>query len=155
MENENNQEQELEETTEETSEESGDSNDNLEAELAKYKAIADRKTKQLDKMKEGLTDDNKHKEVKPVTEVQRLERLELKVDGYSEQEIDFILKNGGKEATGDEMVSSAIEAKRAKDKSEDATPEGSSKSPIFKRFTQDDLNKMSLEDLEKHIPKEE
>lgn len=156
MQNENVQEQELDETLEgqeSTEEQTGDSKD-LEAELAKYKAIAERKTKQLNAIKNGLgEEDNKVKQT-PISSEQRLERLELKTDGYSDREIDFILKNGGKEAVSDEMVNAAIETMRAKDKAESATPDSTGKSPIFKRYTADDVANMPLDELEKMIPRE-
>ena len=154
MENEEVQEQELEETLEETNVDT--TSVDYKAEAAKYKAIADRKAKQLDKLKEGLEEDETNKVTKeqPLSEAERFERLELKVDGYSDVEIDFLLKNGGKDAAGDEMVTAAIEAKRAKDKSEGAVPEGDAKSPVFRRHTQNDLENMSLEQLEEIIPQE-
>jgi len=87
---------------------------------------------------------------------ERFERLELKTEGYSREEIDFIMQNGGSkvlENKDNNLVLDAIEASRKKKKSLDATPSGTNKSPVFQRYSQDDLNGMSLADLEKIIPR--
>jgi hypothetical protein len=81
----------------------------------------------------------------------QLERVNLRLDGYSESEVDFIMRNGGASAKNDEFVQSAIEARRAKEKSEKASPPSSSKSPVFKKHTEDDLKKIPLADLEKLV----
>lgn len=85
----------------------------------------------------------------------RMDRLELKIDGYSDSEIDFIIKHGGKAALENEFVKAAIESTRAKAeaarKAQDATPSGTN-SPIYRKFSQADLNNMSVEELEKILP---
>lgn len=83
---------------------------------------------------------------------QRLDRLELKADGYSPKEIDFIMKQGGLAAKDDEFVQEAIAALREKQKSQDAAPEGSPKSPVYKKYTQAELQDMSVEQLKKILP---
>lgn len=82
----------------------------------------------------------------------RFERIELKTEGYSAEEVDFIMKNGGRSATQNEFVKAAITSMRAKNRSEEATPTSSAKSPVYKRHTRDELMNMSTEDLEKLLP---
>lgn len=86
---------------------------------------------------------------------ERYERLELKIDKYSDEEIDFIMQNGGRKSLDNKLVKSAIEAQRKFVKSEGATPSGSGKSPVFQKFTERDLKNMPLEELEKIIPQGE
>lgn len=83
----------------------------------------------------------------------KLTRLELKTDGYKNEEIDFIMKNGGPSAVNDPFVKAAIDVMRSKSKSEDAIPEGSPKSPVYQKFTEQDLQNMSTAELEKLIPR--
>lgn len=83
----------------------------------------------------------------------KLSRIELQVKGYSEDEIEFIEKVGGKDALGNEYVKTAIEQMRAKKKSEEADPESDSRSPVYKKYTEADLKKMSAAELEKVISK--
>lgn len=156
MENENTQEQELEQNLEENEEnptESPEDNqegsdqeelDKLKAEVAKYKAIAERKEKKLNKPNQEPKSDGD----------ERIDRLELKIEGYSDDEINFIVKNGGKEAKEDEFVQSAIQSMRDKKKSDEATPESTSKSPVLKKYTEEDIKNMPLDQLEKIIPQE-
>lgn len=86
----------------------------------------------------------------------KIERLELKIDGYSEDEVDFIMANGGRAALSSPLVKTAIEASRekanAEKKSEDASPESSPKSPVFKQYTQEQMANMSSDELEKILP---
>jgi hypothetical protein len=84
---------------------------------------------------------------------QDLERIELAAKGYSDEEVEFVMRNGGKKSLNDDLVKAAIDARRAKAKSEDATPQSSPKSPVYKKFTQDELASMPLSELEKIIPK--
>lgn len=80
------------------------------------------------------------------------EKIELKVEGYNNDEIDFIMKNGGREALKNDYVQRAIEAKREQLKAEQAlVSEDTSKSDIEKKYTQDQLSKMSADDLENLI----
>ncbi len=69
-------------------------------------------------------DANKQVSSKPITnsgsDTLKLERLELKVDGYSDEEVAYILKNGGKEALKDPFVISGIEARRVQKAAESA-----------------------------------
>jgi hypothetical protein len=84
----------------------------------------------------------------------KLEKLELRADGYSPDEIEAIMDLGGAKALKNPVVQSAIKAMRAEQKSKDATESVSSRSPVFKKFTQDDLSKMSSAELEKILPQD-
>lgn len=80
---------------------------------------------------------------------ERFERLELRADGYSKDEIDEIMALGGTRVLSSKIVQSAIKTMRADSKSKDAREPLSSKSPVYKKFTQDDLSKMSSKEMEK------
>jgi hypothetical protein len=80
---------------------------------------------------------------------ERLERHELMLKGYSADEVDEIMSLGGQKALGNEIIKAGIEAKRKARKSLEATPSESGKSPIFRKFTEDELRAMPTEELEK------
>lgn len=85
---------------------------------------------------------------------EKLERIELRQDGYSKEEVDAIMELGGSKSLSNPLVKNAIEVMRNKQKSENATESLSSKSPVYKKFTQADLNKMSSKELEAILPHE-
>ena len=62
------------------------------------------------------------------------------------------MRNGGRKALEDPLVSSAIEATRKKAKSQEATPQGTNKSAVYQKFTERDLKGMSAAELEKILP---
>lgn len=62
---------------------------------------------------------------------------------------------GYEEALRSSFVKAALEAIREKKKSTEASPESSFKSPVYKKYTQDELSKMSSKELEKILPKKE
>lgn len=105
----------------------------------KRKAIAYDSVKQTAKKAPVQTEDKD----------ERFERLELRTEGYSKEEIDEIMALGGTKVLNSKLVQSAIKALRAENKSRDAKEPLNSKSPVFKKFTQDDLSKMSAKDMEK------
>lgn len=84
---------------------------------------------------------------------ERLDRLELTQQGYSPDEIEFIMRYGGKQVIEDPIVKAAIQTIRDQKKSEAATPEGSGGSPIFQKHTTDQLKNMTSEQLEKILPR--
>lgn len=100
--------------------------------------------------KENLTT-NKSSSEPPVTRAE-IERLELKTEGYTTDEVDFLMQNGGRQALKNEIAMAGIEAMRKKRKSVEATPSGTGKSAVYQKYTAQDLRKMSAEDLEKIIP---
>lgn len=84
-----------------------------------------------------------------------LEKLNLRQDGYSKEEVDFIMRNGGANAVTDEFVTAGIKALRDQKakatRSEEANPSISSKSPIMRKYNEDQLRDMPTEELEKII----
>jgi uncharacterized protein (DUF1697 family) len=140
-------EEQLEETLEEQSEEESDDIVLSKSEFKKLqrKAIAydaTKETKEVKTAKPTEKTDLSSYEVK-------LERLELRADGYSPDEIDAIQELGGAKALKNPVVQSAIKAMRAEKKSQDAKEPLNSKSPVFKKYTQQDLGKMSASEMEK------
>lgn len=93
--------------------------------------------------------------IKPTQEVnysnERLERIELMQEGYSRDEVDAIMDLGGVGVLDKPIVQSAIKAMRQEKKSKEVSQNLPSKSPIFKKYTDADVKKMSAEELEKLI----
>lgn len=84
----------------------------------------------------------------------RLEKIELKTEGYSDDEIVFIQSNGGKKALENTYVKTAIQTIREQRKAEQATVEAdSAKSDIEKKYSASQLKSMSAEELRKILPK--
>lgn len=97
--------------------------------------------------------DNKTLQTKVANDVsispERLDRIELMQDGYTRDEVDAIMELGGVRMINNPIVQNAIKVLRQEKKSKDVSQNLVSKSPVFKKFTQDDLNKMSSEEMEK------
>lgn len=128
----------------------------LKLENARLKKIADDQKGRADKAEIRLKAKDKPQEQEstnnsPISD-EKYERLELKTDGYSSEEVDHIMELGGLKSLENPLVKEAIANLRKKAKSEDATPSGTAKSPIYQKFTEQDLKRMPLEDLEKLIP---
>lgn len=87
-------------------------------------------------------------ETKTISE-ERLERIELMQEGYSRDEVDEIMELGGRDKLDNPIVQSAIKAMRAEKKSKEASQPLSSKSPVFKKYTQEDFSKMTAAEMEK------
>lgn len=83
---------------------------------------------------------------------ERFERLELKTEGYKSDEVDVLMQNGGRKALDNPIIMAGIEAMRKQAKSKDATPSGTGKSTVYQKYTEQDLKKLPLEELEKIIP---
>lgn len=134
---ENNVEEEtVEEETEETT-------TDWEAEAKKWKAIADRKAKKAEQAAQEPA-------ALPGTEV---ERLTLKVDGYNDEEIAEVMKLGGLKALDNPLVKKAIESMREDRQAENAqVTDGGAKSDFSRKYSPQDLRKMSSEELEKILP---
>lgn len=80
---------------------------------------------------------------------ERFERLELKTEGYTSDEINFILKNGGRQALEDPYVKMAIDTAREERKTaESIAMNVSSKSAIERKYSQAELASMSADDME-------
>lgn len=106
---------------------------------------------------DGEPDGEQSKKInqQPNSNDERLVRLELKTDGYSNDEIDYLMKMGGKDALSNPIIAKSIEVMRSDKKADDAIPEGSAHSPIFQKKTAEDLSNMSVAELEKILPKAE
>lgn len=156
MENENEQAQEevveqeeqtSEETTEETQEETQEEeNDSITLSKAEYtklnrQAIAYKAIKAQPEKKAPVQTS--------AIPSERIEKLELLADGYSKDEVDAIMELGGTKVLGSKLVQSAIQLMRKEKKSNDAKVVPNSKAPIYKKFTQEDMNKMSASEMEK------
>lgn len=83
------------------------------------------------------------------------ETMELRLSGYTEKEAEYLMKNGGKKALEDEYVLAAINVKREQTKAEAASVDtaSSNKSDIERKYTPEQLSAMSVEELEKILPK--
>lgn len=86
------------------------------------------------------------------------ERLELRLDGYSKDEVSFIMNNGGRKALEDKTsyVSIALNTKREQQKAEEAaskTPDVSSLSEVERKYTEEQLKNMSSKELAKILPR--
>lgn len=81
----------------------------------------------------------------------KLKELELKIDGYSRDEIELI-KEFGYDKVENPIVKKAIESMRQERKDKEADTQVSSKSAVHQKYTQQDLNNMSVEELRKILP---
>lgn len=83
------------------------------------------------------------------------EKMELKLEGYrSEEELEFIMSNGGKKGLEKPYVKAAIEAIRTQKNAEKAAIESSQdKSTLQKGYTDSELKNMSAAELYKILPK--
>ena len=134
------QEQVQEETQEQTQEQTqeDDSVSISKSELTKLK-------------RKAIAYDSGKQTAKPAPKIdsERLERIELRQEGFSPDEVQAIMDLGGTKVLNSKIVQSAIKYMRADTKSKNASTSVSSKSPVYKKFTQDDLGKMSSKEMEK------
>lgn len=147
----------------------------LKAQLAKEaqarRALTARAIKAEDKLKEErerrVTLESKYEPVttnnqpSPVTEAKPYEIndeiVDLRLDGYSKDEVKWILQNGGRKSLEDpnSFVSIAIKTKREQTRAEQAASavaDTSQMSEIERRFTSEQLANMSVKELEKILP---
>lgn len=78
-------------------------------------------------------------------------RLELKTDGYSNEEIELISEFGF-DKKDNPIVKTAIETMRKERKSKEADVAIAGKSTVYKKYSNDDLKNMSVEELRKILP---
>lgn len=82
------------------------------------------------------------------------ERMELKTEGYSDEEIAYIQQSGGRKALDNAYVKTAIEAMRTQKKAEQAAVDTTAgKSEVEKQYTPEQLRDMPTAELEKILPK--
>lgn len=86
-----------------------------------------------------------------------VDRLTLKVDGYTKDEIDAVMAAGGLRSLENPVVKAGIEYIRARrieaERSAEATPSDTVQSLGIRGIKEDDVRKMSVEELEKILPK--
>lgn len=99
-------------------------------------------------------DNSKPKESSYQVTPETLERIELRQDGYSKEEVEAIMELGGNKALKNPIVKSAIDAMRSKAKGAESNQSLNSKSPVYKKFTQGDLKGMTSKELEAILPRE-
>lgn len=116
------------------------------------KAEAEAKALKSQNKTESQTSETKNSSLG--SEDERFERLDLKTDGYKNDEIDFIMQNGGRSSLDNPLVKAAINAQRKAVTSRDATPSGTNKSPVYQKFTERDLKNMPTDELEKILPQD-
>jgi hypothetical protein len=147
-----------EETVQETETETTDSEvdiEDLKAKAAKaeeYKKYADRVAAENKELKKASKAEVTINQQSPPVTREDYERLDLKTEGYKSEEVDFLMQNGGRKALDNPIVMAGIDAMRKKQKSQEATPSGTAKSAVYQKFTEADLKKMPLEELEKIVP---
>lgn len=82
----------------------------------------------------------------------KFEKLELKTEGYNEDEIEFLSQYGGKKALSNPIIKTALETLREKAKAENAVVDSSENtSSIEKKYTEAQLKAMSPDELEELI----
>ena len=94
--------------------------------------------------------------ITPPTDIED-ERLELRLQGYSKEDVKFIMQNGGSKILEDKtsLVSIALEAKRAQQRAEQAaqqTTNTTGLSEVERKYTPAQLKNMSAKELEKILP---
>lgn len=131
----------------------------LKAQAAKaeeYKKYADRMAIENKKLKQRPSEEITNTETTQIPDdiSERLDRQELMIKGYSDDEVDFLMQNGGKVALGNPIVAEAIKGIRKTIKSKDATPSGTAKSPVFQQYSEKDLLKLPLDKFEEMVSQE-
>lgn len=82
------------------------------------------------------------------------ESIELKTDGYSAEEVEFIQRNGGRDKIDDPFVKAAIDSMRKQKQAENAAvTDAAPKSDIEKQYTDQQLRDMPTAELEKLLTK--
>lgn len=152
-------EQESQKPDEEVQTEVLDTNPDVELDLETLQAKIDKAEEEKNKMyaraKKAEEENKKLKTLKTnefSSNPEDIERLRLEVKGYKGDEVDFLMQNGGLKALDNDIAMAGIEAIRKKTKSTEATPSGTAKSTVYQKFTEQDLKRMSAEELEKIIP---
>lgn len=85
------------------------------------------------------------------------EVLDLRLEGYSKQQVEFIMRNGGRKSLDDKnsLTYIAINQQKEQDRAERAasqTMDNSSVSEVERKYTAEQLNNMTISDLEKILP---
>ena len=93
----------------------------------------------------------------PVTQIND-EVVDLRLDGYSKQEVEWSIKNGGRKVLDDpnSFVTIAIKAQREQKAAENAANQVSSNiglSEVERKYTREQLAAMSVKELEAILPR--
>src|SRR5690606_29914157 len=144
------QEQENNEVEESTEVEETTDEVDWKAEALKYKSINERLQKKINepvKKQEQtvIKGDSKMEE--------KIERLELRQQGYTDEAIDFLMEYGGTKALKNKYVQTAVKSLEEEIKQQKAVDdvEGDSGSGVRRKHTINDLRKMSAKDIEKAL----
>jgi hypothetical protein len=165
MDNEENKDIDLDENNEDEQEAELESEDyesddtDWKAEALKYKSMARRykeraKQEAQPEPKEQAPLQTNREERSPILDD---EAVDLRLDGYSKDEVSFILRNGGRKALEekDSYVATAISAKREQQKAEEESSKAKDTSQMVgttKKYTPEQLAKMSSKELAKILP---
>lgn len=159
MQNEERLDSETTENTEEiiveetTTESVDDDTTDWKAEALRQKAINQRLSKKVSKPK---IINEESSQIRP-SDILRSPEFSLHREGYTEDEIDLIMRNGGREMLKDEKnplvlgLRAAREQRRAEDEASKANGT-SGLGEIGKKYTDQDLRNMSQAELEKILP---
>jgi len=135
------------------------------AEVAKLNDIIERKGKKVQTLNDTLKDDDVSPpqgarnnqtgaDDKTKSENDRLDRIELRQEGYSPEVIDKIMELGGKNALSNPIVKKSADELQAEHDAVRATDNmggGPNSSPETK-YSREDLEKMSVEEMEQVLP---
>lgn len=85
------------------------------------------------------------------------EIVDLRLEGYSKQDVEFIMKNGGRKSIEDKTsyVAIALNTKREQERAEreaNKAPDNAGMSEVERKYTPEQLSKMSRAELEKILP---
>jgi hypothetical protein len=85
------------------------------------------------------------------------EVIDLRLDGYSKEEVEFIIKNGGRKALEDKTsyVSIALNTKREQARAEaeaNKVTDTSGMTDVERKYTQEQMKNMTAEELAKILP---
>lgn len=86
----------------------------------------------------------------PLSDMEWKERMEIKVSHgiKDDKTLDFVMKNGGLKALEDDLVKAAIQRRQEDNEAQAAVAfNTSAKSPIEKRYSQEEIQSMSADDL--------
>lgn len=140
-----------EESTEEEAEETeeGEKNAPKTVPYERFKEVNDK----LKEVTKGQKEKGGEKVSNPSSESDRLDRIELKQDGYPDSVIDSIMELGGPKALKNPLVKRTADALLKEYKAEQASKisSGTRGTPKIK-YTADELSKMSSEEMEKVLP---
>jgi FtsZ-interacting cell division protein ZipA len=136
-------ETEVEETEEDSTEDTEESDVDWKARALKAeKTIVDNKRSS-----------KKEPEINNSTESERLDRMELRQDGYPPEVVDKIMELGGKEALKNPIVKRAADDLLAQHNAEKAGDIASGPNSTTKtKYSNEDLKEMSSEEMEKVLP---